>query len=615
MTKPAQGFDYDRVLRPERQRSLRRLPALLLQAFTLTWQAAPRTMVAFSVLQLLTGLGLALQLLAARSLFTGLLQANLVLGDVLPALVALTVVSALVSAGNAARAEQQRLLAEMVSIHATGKVIDVATSADLLAFDNPEFHDQLQRARLNAVTRPVQMTTGALGVISATFAIAGISIALLLVQPLFVLFVAMAYVPVWLAATRSGAAAHHFSVRQTPRERMSNYLFQLLTDKPNATELRAFGLAGIARERHDRLATERLEDLRVLVRSRLRSGLLSSLLTAILVAGTLLILILLVSHGRMTMAEAGTAAVALILMGQRLQSLASGAGAVYESSLFLDDVTTFTSRTSTDSARPRTGHVPANWLTLEAQDVHFTYPSRQSPSLRGVSLQVRRGEIIALVGENGSGKTTLAKVLAGLYQPRSGRILLGGTDIASCAPHELTSHVGLILQDFVRYRLSARDNISFGAPEQPIDEERVVRAAVRADAHEMLMTLPEGYDTQLGPEFLGGSDLSGGQWQRVALARAFYRDAPLLILDEPTSALDARAEVALFDRVRDLQRGRTVILISHRFSSVRSADRVHVLHEGLIVESGTHDELMRLGGRYADMYTIQAGAYTAGNNE
>jgi ATP-binding cassette subfamily B protein len=611
VTRSARGFDYDRVLRPERQRSLRRLPSLLVQAFALTYKAAPRTTVTFSLLQLLTGVGLALQLLAARSLLTGLLRDDAGLADVMPALIALTAVSALVSAGNAARTEQQRLLTEMVSIYATRKVIGVATSADLLAFDDPKFHDQLERARLNAVTRPVQMTAGALGVLSASFAIVGISVALLLVQPWFVLFVVAAYAPVWFAATRSGAAVYEFSVRQTPRERLKNYLFQLLTDKPNATEVRAFQLAELLRARHDSLARQRLDDLRQLVRRRLRSGLVASLLTALLVACTLVVLMLLMSSGHMTIAEAGTAAVALLLLGQRLQSLAAGAGAVYESSLFLEDVTSFTSSDHRAVEESATGHIPADWSVLEADAVHFTYPSRASPSLRGISLQVHRGEVVALVGENGSGKTTLAKVLAGLYQPQSGRVLLGGTDLSTCPIDEVTAEVGLLLQDFVRYRLSARDNIIFGAPEKPVDDERVVQAAERADAHGLLSALPEGYGTQLGPEFLGGSDLSGGQWQRVALARAFYRDAPLLILDEPTSALDARAEAALFDRIRELQRGRTVILISHRFSSVRSADRIHVLHEGDVVESGSHDELMALGGRYAELYALQAAAYGA----
>ena len=219
------------------------------------------------------------------------------------------------------------------------------------------------------------------------------------------------------------------------------------------------------------------------------------------------------------------------------------------------------------------------------------------------------GEVVALVGENGSGKTTLAKIVAGLYRPQGGRVLWDDVDVANVDRDELRASIAVIFQDFERYLLPASENVGMGRHERIDDVADVIAAATRADADEFLSRLPEGYDTMLGREFSGGYDLSIGQWQRVALARAFFRDAPFVILDEPTAALDARAESRLFERLRELLEGRSVLLISHRLSSVRSADRIYVLDGGRVVEEGTHDELMAAGGRYAELFTLQARAY------
>jgi ATP-binding cassette subfamily B protein len=326
-------------------------------------------------------------------------------------------------------------------------------------------------------------------------------------------------------------------------------------------------------------------------------------------AVTLATLVWFVTSGRMTVAAAGASAGAIVLLGQRLAAIASAAASLYEGSLFLEDFTSFVdSQIAIEAARP-TAIPPARFSTLAVRDVSFGYPSRVDPVLRGVSLEVRAGEVVALVGENGSGKTTLAKLLAGLFVPDAGTIAWDGVDTATCDPSTLRQSVAVIFQDFIRYHLTAGENIALGRHERRDDHDAVVAAARRAGIHEELAGLDDGYATRLGPHFYGGSDLSLGQWQRVALARAFFRDAPFVILDEPTASLDPRAEAALFADIRSLCRARSVLLISHRFSSVRSADRIYVLRHGQVIEHGIHDELIALDGYYAELFHLQASSY------
>jgi ATP-binding cassette subfamily B protein len=281
---------------------------------------------------------------------------------------------------------------------------------------------------------------------------------------------------------------------------------------------------------------------------------------------------------------------------------------LYEAVLFVRDYDSFLALAPAVAAAPR-APAPRSFSRLEVDDVSFAYPEAATPALSGVSIEVRAGEIIALVGENGSGKTTLAKILAGLYNPERGAVRWDGVDVSKVDRDELRRSIAVIFQDFERYLLTARENVGLGRAEHVDDAEAVAAAALRADAHGFLAALPDGYETMLGREWLGGYDLSIGQWQRVALARAFFRDAPFVILDEPTAALDPRAESALFDRMRQLLDGRSVVLISHRFSSVRSADRIYVLQHGKVTEQGTHAELMERRGHYAELFTLQARAY------
>jgi ATP-binding cassette subfamily B protein len=342
---------------------------------------------------------------------------------------------------------------------------------------------------------------------------------------------------------------------------------------------------------------------------QLAFSVLADVAAALIVAVTLLVLIIAALNHDIGLAGAGAAAAALVFLGQRLTIAAANAGSLSEAALFIDDYLALVATPRPDPPSPATAADPREPVRVTAEHVGFSYAGAREPALHDVCLEIAPGEVVALVGENGSGKTTLAKVLAGLYVPQEGRVTWNGVDTAGAHREDLRRSVAVVFQDFLHYALPVSENIGLGRHESLPDEEGVRRAARTSGADRDIERLPEGYETMLGPAFDGGTDLSLGQWQRVALARAVFRDAPFVILDEPTAALDARAEHELFAGIRRLLADRSVLLISHRFSSVRTADRIHVMSAGAIVETGTHDELMQRGGRYAELFTLQAAPY------
>ena len=589
----------------------RDLPKLLFDSVKLVWNAGRNTFILTSVLQLLAAVGIAAQLFVGKAVLDEVLGAGeaVSFSDLVPVLAALVGVTVALDLARAIQAEQSRVLGELVGRRALDRVMDVSTRIDLLAFESSDFYDRLTRARAQGQFRALQTVNGLLGIVGSSVAAVGIIAALAALQPLLVPFIVVGYVPLWIMASLNTRDLYRFTHEMTPNERQRHYLQNVLMGRNPAKEVRAFNLAGFLRGRYDRLYDERIAELRSLARRRTGRSLIGSLASSGVTVATIATLSYLYVSDRMSLAATGAAVFGLYQLAGQLRGLHMSATSLYEATLFIRDYSSFLALEPAVDGAAAGRPAPSGFERLTADGISFTYPESERPAVDRVSLEIRRGEVVALVGENGSGKTTLAKMLAGLYRPVSGRILWDDTDLGDVDADELRRSVAVIFQDFEKYLLPARENVGLGRNERIEEVDSIVAAARRADADDFLSTLPEGYETMLGREFAGGYDLSVGQWQRVALARAFFRDAPFVILDEPTAALDARAESRLFERLRELLEGRSVVLISHRFSSVRSADRIYVLHEGRVVEDGSHDALMERGGLYAELFALQARAY------
>jgi ATP-binding cassette, subfamily B, bacterial len=588
-----------------------RLPRLVVECLRIAWRAGRRELAVMLAVQLASMVGIVAMALVTRSLLADLLDADRhggAVGDLAPKLLVLAGLSAALGVAQAIQLQRQRVLAELCARHGEDRVLAVTGATELANFDEPGFHDAVERA-LVAVRRLPSVVNGLTGLLRGMAGATGAIVALAALAPVFVPVVLLVGAPLWIAARSRGRVFHRFARSITPDDRERRYLAELVSGRDAAGEVRAFGLAPFLRGRHGQLWDRRIAKLRKVARRQMVVTAAAGLVASAAVGGTLLALVALTLSNDVSLAAAGTAAATIALLGQRLSATATSGAALSESALFVDDYLALV-ETAAPAARDHPAPArPARPLEVRAEEVTFSYAGARGPALRAVSIDLAPGEVVALVGENGSGKTTLAKLLAGLYVPDAGRVTVDGFDTASADRDELRTRVALIFQDFMRYSLPVRENIGLGRPEWLEDEARVRAAARGAGVAADLEALPEGYSTMLGPAFAGGTELSLGQWQRVALARAIFRDAGFVILDEPTASLDARAESELFADIRELFEDRSVLLISHRFSTVRSADRIHVMHAGEIVESGTHEELITGDGRYAELFDLQAAPY------
>jgi ATP-binding cassette subfamily B protein len=608
------GYTVEDLHRPaDRRRQLGRTPRLVRDALRIVWSAARGRLLATMAVHLLVSVALAGQLLIARRILEELIAVGdgAATSSLYAPFAAFTAVGILIATLNALAAYLQRLLVELVGRYAFDEIVVVGSSVDYRLLETPGFYDQLQRA-LNSgdfrITDMVTSLTQLLGALMTTVAIAAV---LLVLSPLLLVLVGLAAIPALAAAIRNSRESYAFEYAMTSEARERAYVLNLVTSRAAGKEVRLFGLGAHLRKRYEVLTDERLRQVRIFLRQRLRVSLVGGIASALGMAAALGVLVALLAGDRIDVATAFTAGIAMQQLGLRLTQMTTNVGRLIESGMFIDDYQTFLELFPEEPAEepPKPRPVRGRFNEVSVEGVSFTYPGSATPALRDVDLRVDPGEVVALVGGNGSGKTTLVKLICQLYRPDSGRIAWNGVDAAAIPAADIASDLTVLFQDYLQYHLTALDNIVFGRIDRAASLNEAVAAARQAGADEFLERLPDGYRTRMGLEFHGGHELSVGQWQRLALARAFFRAGSFMIFDEPTAALDPRAERDLFDQMRQLSEGRSVLLISHRFSSARAADRIYVLEGGRMIESGPHDDLMALGGRYAELFELQAAAY------
>ena len=593
----------------ERVAALRQLPPVL----RIVWQAGPTVVALGIVFRIITSL-LPIGLLAISKLIIDHIVAIFAHHQPVPKVLwwLVGVEFALAACGGMLLRVVDyldSLLADKYTRHVSIEVMRHAAGLDLAAYEDPVFYDRLERARVQATDR-LGMIQSLGRLLQQVVTTLSLSISIVYFSPWLLLILVAGVVPAFLGESHFAFLEYAKNFRQTPSRRHLDYLRILGGSKEAAKELKLFRLGKFFTERFAKLSNEIYRENVDLAGRRLRVGALLTVLGTLGYYVAYAWVIWRTVNGELSIGTLYFLAGAILQASNNIQQIFSTAASIADQALFLTDLLAFFEMRPTICSKPNALPAPRPiFRGFEFRDVSFTYPGLARPVLDHLNLTLRPGERIALIGENGEGKTTIVKLLTRLYDPTEGQVLLDGVDLREYDIEDLYQEIGVIFQDFMRYEMTARENVAVGRIEDLHDTERIFSAARKSLADEVIAKLPGGYEQMLGRRFHSGVDLSGGEWQRLALARAYLRDAQVLILDEPTAALDARSEYEVFTRFAELTEGKMTLFISHRFSTVRMADRIVLLANGKIAEDGNHRQLIALGGRYAEMFDMQAASY------
>jgi ATP-binding cassette subfamily B protein len=579
-------------------------------AVSLVWDAGRTQLLLIVTASVITSVAIAGQLLVGRRILDLLTEsARVSAGELAPYLAALGGLLLVSAISQAVAAELRLPLSEQVQRRAMNEILDVAAEADLEMYEGSDFHDRLQRARLAAGGQSSAVVFGIVTIVSTLVITVGVVAVLFTVAPILVPIALLGYFPIAIVNARNNRAKYRLELEMTELYRDRSYLEFILTERTEAKEIRSYGIAPTLRSWHHALWDTRMIRLKALVRRRLTLTTAGSLVTTLVLVATLSVALILAGRGSISVGDAAVAIVGLQQLSGRLQSVGSAFGDVHEGVTFLRDFESFRAALPLMRERRPTAAPPTPPTLLTVDQVGYRYPGAPEDALNSISFDLRRGQIMAIVGANGSGKSTLTKLLCGLLPPTRGTISWDGVDLATCDPTLVRTEIAPVFQDYSRFMLSLRQAIGLGDVTRLDDEQRIRRTAALVGLDDLIAAHPRGLDTRLGKPFTDGIDISGGQWQRLAIARGFFREAPVVILDEPSASLDPQAESDLFDLLHSLFADRMVIFVSHRFATVRAADVVMVLDQGDVVEMGDHDELMHAGGLYHDLFLLQARRY------